>query len=207
MEFCVPDNAVEPVLYTMGHSNYRFERFLELLRAHGIEVVVEVRSQPYSKYTPYFDHDPLQKTMPPAGVRCLFLGKELGDRPEDGEYYDADGHVVCARMAQSELFRSGVARLQKGVSEYKVAIMCGEEDPRNCHRRLLITPVMRQHGCRVVHVRGDGRLQPDEELAEEERRKHPQADQISMFPENEEEAWRSTRSASPRRPRSRSRGN
>jgi uncharacterized protein (DUF488 family) len=198
----VTENVGGPVLYTVGHSNYTFERFLELLRAHGIEVVVDVRSQPYSKYTPYFDHDQLQKTLPPAGVRYLFLGKELGGRPEGKEFYDGDGHVVYARMAQSELFQSGVARLEKGIGAYKVAVMCGEEDPTNCHRRLLITRVMQERGWRVMHIRGDGRLQPEEELAEEERRKHPEVDQISMFPQAEEETWKSTRSVSPRKPQS-----
>lgn len=187
-------------LFTIGHSNHSFERFLELLRGSGVEVLVDVRSQPYSKYTPYFDSDQLIKTLPPVGIKYLFLGKELGGRPSDSAFYDAEGHVVYARMATSPQFREGIGRLDAGARKFRVALLCGEEDPTNCHRRLLVARIMGKRGFEVTHIRGDGRLQREDELAREEQQRDPMTAQLGMFEIPEEERWRSTRSASRKKP-------
>lgn len=190
----------KPTLYTVGHSNHSFERFLELLRAHGIEVLVDIRSQPYSKYTPYFDSDQLVKTLPNEGIKYLFLGKELGGRPENTSFYDAEGHVVYARMASSPEFLAGVERLDHGARKFRVALLCGEEDPTSCHRRLLVARVMGERGFEVTHIRGDGRLQAEDQLAREEQQRDPRTAQLGIFEIPEEERWRSTRSASRKKP-------
>ncbi len=195
--------AAEPerfTLYTIGHSNHAFEKFLELLKQHAIEVLADVRSQPYSKYTPYFDSDVLKKHVPDAGLKYVFMGKELGGRPEGTEFYDSDGRVLYSRMAKADAFVEGIDRLEHGARTYRVALLCSEEDPTCCHRRLLISRVMRERGCQIVHIRGDGRLQTEEELAAEEERGRRDAGQLSMFEVPEEERWKSTRSVSPRKP-------
>jgi uncharacterized protein (DUF488 family) len=187
-------------LYTIGHSNHTFEKFLDLLKKHAIGVLVDVRSQPYSKYTPYFDADVLKKHIPDAGLKYLFMGKELGGRPEGTAYYDGDGHVLYSRMAQSDVFLEGISRLEHGSRACRVAIFCSEEDPTSCHRRLLISRVMRERGFQIAHIRGDGRVQTEEELAAEEELGRRDAGQLTMFEVPEEERWKSTRSVSPRKP-------
>lgn len=113
-------------LYTIGHSNHAPEVFLDLLARHGIEVLVDVRSQPYSRYAAHFDKPGLTALVTGAGVKYLFLGKELGGRPESAEFYDpADGRVLYDRVAASSLFLGGLARLETGLQKYRVAIMCG----------------------------------------------------------------------------------
>lgn len=195
--------AAEPEsfrLYTIGHSNHTFEKFLDLLKKHAIDVLVDVRSQPYSKYTPYFDADVLKKHIPDAGLKYLFMGKELGGRPEGAEYYDGDGRVLYSRMAQSDAFLEGIQRLESGVRAYNVVVLCSEEDPTGCHRRLLISRVMRERGFRIAHIRGDGRVQTEEELAAEEELGRRDAGQLTMFEVPEEERWKSIRSVLPRKP-------
>lgn len=190
----------KPAIYTVGHSSHTFERFLELLRAQGVEVLVDVRSQPYSKYTPYFDSDQLAKTLPHADIKYLFLGKELGGRPENSNFYDEEGHVVYARMASSPQFLTGIERLDHGARKFRVALLCGEEDPTNCHRRLLVARVMGERGFEIAHIRGDGGLQTGDELARELQERDPRTAQLGMFEIPEEERWRSTRSASRKKP-------
>ena len=116
----------ESCLYTIGHSNHAPEVFLGLLARHGIEVLVDVRSQPYSRYAAHFDKPGLSALAAGAGITYLFLGQELGGRPEGAEFYDpADGRVLYDRVAASPLFLSGLARLETGLQRYRVAIMCG----------------------------------------------------------------------------------
>lgn len=188
--------APQKMIFTIGHSNRPFEAFVGVLNAHGIEVVVDVRSQPYSKYTPWFDGDQLKKYLPEAGIKYLFLGDTLGGRPSSSEFYDEEGHVLYGTMAASSAFLGGIERLMKGAEMYRVALMCGEEDPSGCHRRLLVGRVMGERGFQVVHVRGEGRLQAEGELAQEEEAKHPESAQLGMFKEPEGNTWRSLRSAS-----------
>src|SRR5829696_9023919 len=116
-------------ILTIGHSNYSLEAFIELLRAHRIEVLVDVRSQPYSKYTPHFESRALKESLPAAGIKYLFMGKELGGRPDGDEFYDSEGFVLYSRLAESPLFLEGISRLESGMEQgLRVAIMCSEEN-------------------------------------------------------------------------------
>lgn len=187
-------------LFSIGHSNHRAEGFADLLKKHDIEVLVDVRSHPYSRYAPQFDTSGLKALLSKADVKYLYLGRELGGRPEGADYYDAEGHVLYARLATSSLFLEGIDRLQKGAQEYRVAIMCAEEDPLNCHRRLLIGPVLRERGIVLDHIRGDGRLQTDDELLRAQSPRRPTSEQPDLFHVGQEVAWRSTRSVSRRNP-------
>ncbi len=177
---------------TIGHSNHTVEHFLALLRAHGVQVVVDVRSQPYSKFAKQFDHESLKSLLQNAGIRHLYLGKELGGRPGGDEFYDQDGHVLYGRVAATSMFQDAVARLERGLREYKVALLCAEENPAACHRRLLVGRVLLEHGVEVEHVRGDGRIQTEQEFAAET---NSDRDQMTLFQEAGEQAgeqsWKS----------------
>lgn len=177
-----------PRVLTIGHSNHTVEHFLGLLKAHAIHVVVDARSQPYSKYATQFDQDPLKIALQDAGIRYLFLGRELGGRPEGDEFYDGEGHVLYDRVAATCLFQEGLARLERGIRDYTVGLLCAEENPAACHRRLLVGRVLLEHGIQVQHIRGDGRIQTEEEVAAEV---DPNRDQLSLFQEVEAEPWKS----------------
>ena len=172
-------------LYSIGHSNHPFERFVGLLSEHGIEVVVDVRSQPFSRYACQYNKEQLERRLVEANVQYLFLGRELGGRPAAEVFYDAAGYVLYSKLARSELFLRGLARVEEEAQRARVALMCSEEDPRGCHRRLLIGRVLESRGIELLHIRGDGRLEPRSGLAAGE------ADQTLLF--GGEEEWRSER--------------
>jgi uncharacterized protein (DUF488 family) len=190
-------------LFSIGHSNHAAEAFLDLLKKHDIGVLVDVRSHPYSRYAAQFDASVLKAVLARAGIKYLYLGRELGGRPEDTDYYDTEGHVLYARLATSPVFLEGIARLERGVDTYRVALMCAEEDPRDCHRRLLIGRVLKDRGIELDHIRGNGQLQTEEDLAREVARQGFDNEQIALFDapgSPQEVAWRSTRSVSRRSP-------
>ncbi|MCG3197546.1 MAG: DUF488 domain-containing protein [Candidatus Omnitrophica bacterium] len=189
-------------LHTIGHSNHAEEWFIDLLRAHGITVLVDTRSSPYSKFAPQFNQEAIRAAAREAGIEYLFLGKELGGRPQGLKYYDREGHVLYGKVAESGLFTSGVARVMDLAGSERVALACSEENPCLCHRRLLITRVLTEKGVEVLHIRGDGRVESERELLErEEAEKAPGgALQQSLFDFEEAPAWRSLQSVLPRKP-------
>ncbi len=190
------DDAPRPRIYTVGHSNRTLDEFIALLARHEIEVLVDVRSQPYSRYTPQFNGASLKETAPAASVKYLFLGKELGGRPEGPQFYDADGRVRYNLVAESPLFLSGIERLEIGIQRYRVAILCAEEDPTGCHRRLLVGRVLAERGVPVLHIRGDGQVQSEEQVQEAAH-----DGQLSLFDAQEVREWKSIRSVLPKEPR------
>ena len=156
-------------LWTVGHSNHTVERFLELLGEHGIEVVVDVRSEPYSSYSGHFCQGALRRSLKDAGLSYLFMGRELGGRPQEPEFYDEDGHVLYGELAATERFREGLRRLVDGATRYRVAVMCSEENPTSCHRHRLVTRALRETDPRVsiLHIRGTGEVVDEIRLDQE----------------------------------------
>lgn len=182
-------------LYTIGHSNHDQAAFCGLLRQHGIEVLADVRSQPYSRYTPQFNKDELQAAMKEHGIAYLFMGDQLGGRPDDMEYYDEQGYVLYHRVAESGFFLRGIDRLLEGISRYRVAIMCSEEDPGVCHRFLLVTRVMEKRGVEIRHIRGDGRIASEEAIRQQSK---DDRDQGVLFAEMRNDTWKSLQSVLPK---------
>jgi uncharacterized protein (DUF488 family) len=148
-------------ILTIGHSRHTAEHFVSLLRANAIERVVDVRSHPASKWAPQFGKAVFAQTLAAQAVEYAFLGRELGGRPHGAEFYGRDGAVDYERRAQAPDFNAGLERLVALARERRTAIMCAEEDPARCHRRLLITPALGRAGLTVIHLRGDGRLEPE----------------------------------------------
>jgi len=186
------------MFFTLGHSNHTMETWLALVRQHQVQVVVDTRSSPYSKYVPQFDRDLIQQSLEAAGVRYLFLGAELGGRPANPAYYDHTGRVVYGRLREDTQFRAAIGRLEAGFERYRVGLLCGEEDPAHCHRRLLIGRVLTEHGHTMLHIRGDGRVESDEAVAAESK-KPLIGCQPALFAELDEDKWRSTASVLPKR--------
>jgi len=147
------------MIYTVGHSNHPIERFIGLLQPHGITALADVRSTPYSRFNPQFRREKLQTALSDAGIQYVFLGAELGARSEDPAVYGADGRVSYALLAKTDLFRRGIARLQAGMADHRVAIMCAEREPLDCHRTILVSRELVREGIPVTHILADGSLE------------------------------------------------
>ena len=143
---------------TIGHSTHSLEAFVNLLKAHGVGVVADVRSTPYSGYSPHFNRESLRSALRQHQIRYVFLGRELGARSDDPACYE-DGRVQYKRLAQTELFQRGIERIESGSNSYRIALMCAEKDPLECHRAILVAPALRRNGTPVQHILADGRLE------------------------------------------------
>jgi uncharacterized protein (DUF488 family) len=158
-------SATEHQVFTIGHSTHSAEAFLALLRLHDVEAVADVRSSPFSRFNPQFNRDPLEQLLKANGIRYVFLGKELGARSDDRSCYD-HGRVQYSRLAQTALFRSGIDRVLQGAAKYRVALMCAEKEPLECHRTLLVAKALAARGQRVLHIHADGHLETHEAAME-----------------------------------------
>ncbi len=150
----------------MGHSNHDLARLLALLRAAGVEAVADVRSSPFSRRHPDFNRAELERGLREAGFAYLFLGDLLGGRPQGAELYDGEGRVDYRRVRATEFFRRGLERAERAAAKSRVALLCAEEDPLDCHRGLMIAPALVERGVRPGHLRGSGRVETTAELEE-----------------------------------------
>jgi len=174
-------------IFSIGHSNHTIEKFVSLLKQNNIELVVDTRSRPYSKFAPHFSTGSVEAFLQKEGIDYLFLGKELGGRPQEQDFYDSEGHVLYWKLANTAKLREGIQRLEDEAKTRRVAIMCSEEDPTCCHRRLLIGKVLLGRGTDLEHIRSDGRIQSEDELV-------PAGTQNDLFNPSEKVVWRSIQS-------------
>lgn len=150
---------LENAVYTVGHSTHSIERFVELLQGAGVTAVADVRSQPFSRYNPQFNRDALMEALPARGIAYVFVGKELGARSDDPTCYD-HGQVRYGRLAKTAAFKAGIERVMAGTRKYRVALMCAEKEPLECHRTLLVGRALHEQGVDVAHIHADGVIEP-----------------------------------------------
>ncbi len=154
-----------PTLLTIGHSNLEFSEFVELLRRHGTTAVADVRSQPGGRLH-HFHRGELEQGLRDEGIQYVFLGRELGARRDEPECYEND-LAVYERIAPLPEFQKGLDRIRKGLQRHRIALMCAEKEPLECHRTILICRHLRGNEIVIQHILSDGTL---EDHAATERR-------------------------------------
>ena len=151
-------------LYTIGHSRHAIEAFIDLARRHGVSLIVDVRGQPYSRFNPQFNRERFKDALKNNDIDYLWLGDRLSGRPEDPKFRGPNSKVLWDELRQSPDLHEGIAEVLARAAEARLALVCAEEDPMRCHRRFLLTPPLSEYGARVLHIRGDGRIQSEAEL-------------------------------------------
>jgi uncharacterized protein (DUF488 family) len=152
-------------LLTIGHSNHSIETFITLLQRHKVTALADVRSHPYSRYLRHFNQAELKSALLTTGIRYVFLGRELGARPNDPSCY-VDGKAVYENIAATKEFAEGIQRILTGVENYKIALMCAEKDPVTCHRAILVCQHLRQSNIDIKHILKTGELETHDALEE-----------------------------------------
>jgi len=175
-------------IYTIGHSNIQVSQFVDLLQTSKIEVVVDVRSRPFSEYAAQFNRGRIEHSLSTNNIKYVYMGDLVGGKPQDPIFYDRHGYVRYDTIAESASFKVGISRLMKGIVLYRVALMCSEEDPTNCHRRLLIGKVLKEREIDVLHIRKGGIIQTEEYLRTTEAQFQP-----DLFGHQAKPLWRSAK--------------
>ncbi len=152
-------NDAQPMVFTVGHSNHPPEVFVSLLVRHGIDQIIDVRSAPYSRYSPQFNYEGIQRMLDDIGIGYAYLGGELGGRPADRACYDADGRVQYDRVAATDTFDDALRQVARVAEESRIALLCTEKEPLECHRTLLVARALVDRGVGIAHILADGGLE------------------------------------------------
>jgi len=165
-------------LFSIGHSNIPAERFLAALQNAAVNAVADVRTTPYSRFSPWFSQRTLAATLSAAGIGYSAMGEALGGRPRDDRLYH-DGVADYEAMAQQPEFAAGLGRLLDAAAQSRVCLMCAEREPLDCHRCLLVARSLAVEGIAVGHVLHDGSIEPhattEQRLLALDRKGVPQA--------------------------------
>jgi uncharacterized protein (DUF488 family) len=177
-------------LFTIGHSAAQISTFLTVLKESQISLLADVRSRPRSSRFPHFDQVELEEALRMTGFRYVFLGEELGGRPDDPKAYGSDGVVDYRKWRKSRAFQSGLERVLHEVESCSLALMCAEEDPLNCHRYLMICPELVAVGVEPLHIRKGGVIETQREADDRllRQQKFGAAAEGSLFTHDRESA-------------------
>lgn len=165
-------------IFTVGHSNHPIERFLDLLTRHGVTALADVRTTPYSRFNPQFRRETLTEHLRAAGIAYVFLGDELGGKRPG---------LSHAEIAATDSFRHGLERLREGAAQYRVAFMCAEREPLDCHRTLLVARYLKAPDLAIRHILADGSIETHD--ATERRLVEQMAETPPPLMANDPQAW------------------
>ena len=156
---------IEPLpIYTIGYGNRSIDECIELLRHYKILYLVDLRSQPYSRFHPDFSRAALEGRLKREGLHYIFLGDRLGGRPQDETCY-VNGKVDYAILREKPFYLEGIARLSRAREKgAHMVLMCSEQKPEECHRSKLIGHTLQEKGLEVAHIDETGRLKSQEEV-------------------------------------------
>ena len=151
-------NKTDIPILTIGHSTHTLDAFIALLQQHHVTALADVRSSPYSRFNPQFNRDSLVDVLKAGGTEYVYLGCELGGRSADPECYE-NGRIRYDRVVATESFQHGLNRVVRGVVRHRIALMCAEKEPLDCHRTLLIAQALDERGVEVAHIHAGGELE------------------------------------------------
>lgn len=150
---------VKAMLFTVGHSTHSIETLLELLSQHRVGFLADVRSKPFSSFSPQFNQDALRRAIESQFTRYVFMGEQLGGQPNGPEMW-REGRPCFVAMSSTPEFQAGLERLLDGCRQgLRICLLCSEEDPALCHRHRLVGTCLQSRGIGVTHIRRDGSLE------------------------------------------------
>lgn len=157
-------------LYTIGHSTRTLEELLEVLHAHSIQLLVDIRSFPASRRLPHFNREALEKSLPAAGIRYEWM-KALGGRRKKirndspNIAIRSDSFRNYADYMLTPEFEQAAQQLIAWAEKARTAYVCAERVYFQCHR-MMVSDWLVAHGHEVLHIDGTGPVKPHKLMAE-----------------------------------------
>ena len=151
-------------IFTIGHSNGGSYKLISHLKQHHIDALVDVRSKPYSKYTPQFNRETFEHICKENEIKYFYLGDSLGGKPNDPSVTNDSNKTDYYLLSQKDYFIRGISKLLSIINDYNICLMCSEGHPDKCHRNLLITPILEKHNITVSHILPNGEVVGSEQF-------------------------------------------
>lgn len=147
-----------PEVFTIGYGGRETDEFIALLNEYEIDTLVDVRSQPYSRFSPDFCRERLSAILNRRGIRYEFMGNSLGGRPADSQCYTYSPQrkqkLLDAKKCETkDFYRNGIARLKMALAAgSRIVIMCSELEPHDCHRGYVLGKTLDSDEIAVTHI-------------------------------------------------------
>lgn len=172
-------------VYTIGYSGFSINTFITVLKQHGIRLVIDVRSSPYSGFYPDFNMDTLKPVLLKNGIYYRNYAEEFGARQKNESLFTPEGYLDFDLHCKSKPFIQGVNKLINSLSQgYTFALMCAEKDPIRCHRTIMVSRRFFEMGYHIVHILPNGILSTQQDIEQELLDKYfPDRDQATFFTE------------------------
>ncbi len=172
-------------LFTIGHSNYEINYFINIVKKYKINCIVDVRSIPYSKYSPQYNKENIKKLLKINKINYIYMGKEFGAMRTAKTLYTKEGYVDFEKVKYDKDFKLGINRIKVGVEKgYKIAFMCAEKIPSDCHRCILIGRTFKNLGYNIINIIDENKYKLQNDIEKELIEiYYPDRNQISLIPE------------------------
>lgn len=180
-------NFIKPCAYTIGYAHHTQESFLKLIKMYQIQYIIDVRTMAYSKFHPQFNKEPLKYFLKCNNIGYKQMDEAFGIVRPHSNLLNHEGYLDFKKIAKLPEFKAGISQIIRGIQQgYRIAFMCAEKAPSDCHRSTLVARALMEKGYRVWHILWDGTLQSQEQLEEEiVNRYFPCREQINLFQADE----------------------
>lgn len=143
-------------IFTIGHSNYKMEKLIDMLRYYNINCVVDIRGTPYSKYNVQYNKETIKDTLIKEGFVYIYMAKEFAAKREKKESYNKEGYSDFERVINEDDFKNGIERLKIGCEKgYRIVLLGAMQDPIRCHRSILVGRALVDNSFIVKHILDD----------------------------------------------------
>ena len=174
---------MEKTLLSIGHSQHQVDYFINLLKSHDVNYILDVRSTPYSQFAASYNRESIRPVLQSNGIEYAFMGNYFGARPTDSSLYSTKDIWIFEKVANSSRFKKGFDNVEKGVKQgFRIAFMCTEKDPIECHRAILVTNAFYKAGYSIEHIMPDNTIQTQQDINERLLDMYyPNRNQLSLF--------------------------
>lgn len=146
-------------IFAIGHSNYPYDKLIEMIKRYGIDCVVDIRETPYSKYNTQYNREALRESLKSSGFTYVYMGHEFGAKRQTKESYNDDGYADFKKVIKEELFLKGIERITKGLQMgYKIVLLGAMQDPIRCHRSIMLGKYLNEKGFDVKYIMHEGNI-------------------------------------------------
>ncbi|GAB4317241.1 MAG: hypothetical protein Kow0059_10200 [Candidatus Sumerlaeia bacterium] len=158
-------NVFPHAVYTIGYGQRSLDELLVPLRLYHIGCVIDVRSHPWSRWKPQYIRRDLETFLRDNGIEYVFMGDQLGGRPDIPALRRSDGRMDYERLVQQDFFQAGLKRLQRAFDTgLRMCLLCAEQKPEQCHRFWLIGRELQRRSLPVLHIDEKNNLLTQEEV-------------------------------------------
>ena len=154
-------------IFAIGHSNYPYDKLINMIKKYDINCVVDIRETPYSKYNIQYNKEAFNESLRNSGFLYIYMGKEFGAKRTNKDVYTQEGYADFEKVAKEDIFLNGIERLKKGCQMgYRIVLLGAMQEPIRCHRSILVGRELVKNDFDVKHILDDYSIVTQDDIEE-----------------------------------------